>query len=73
MPMYMDIHDVPGVKAEDVARAHLRDVAVQGRHGVEYIIVVGLAGNILGSDSITNDLHICYRRTSNNWMRWSPP
>jgi class 3 adenylate cyclase len=37
MPMYMDIHDVPGVTAEDVAKAHLKDVAVQGKHGVEYI------------------------------------
>lgn len=37
MPMFMDIHDVPGVKPEDVARAHLKDLEVQGRHGVEYV------------------------------------
>ena len=37
MPMYMDIHDVPGVKPEDVAQAHLQDVKVQARHGVEYV------------------------------------
>jgi class 3 adenylate cyclase len=37
MPMYMDIHDVPGVTARDVAKAHLQDLAVQGKHGVEYI------------------------------------
>ena len=37
MPMYMDIHDVPGVTPDDVAKAHLKDLAVQGRHGVEYI------------------------------------
>jgi class 3 adenylate cyclase len=32
----MDIHDVPGVKPADVAHAHLKDMEVQGRHGVEY-------------------------------------
>jgi class 3 adenylate cyclase len=37
MPMYMDIHDVPGVQPEDVAKAHLKDLEVQGRHGVEYV------------------------------------
>ena len=37
MPMYMDIHNVPGVKADDVAKAHLQDVKVQHDHGVEYV------------------------------------
>jgi class 3 adenylate cyclase len=36
MPMFMDIHEVHGVKAEDVAGAHLADMNVQGRYGVEY-------------------------------------
>jgi class 3 adenylate cyclase len=36
MPLYIDIHDVPGVTPEDVASAHLKDVEVQARHGVEY-------------------------------------
>lgn len=36
MPLYIDIHDVPGVTPEDVAGAHLKDVEVQARHGVEY-------------------------------------
>lgn len=36
MPMYMDIHEIQGVTAEDVAKAHLADVKVQGRYGVEY-------------------------------------
>ena len=36
MPMYMDQHDLPGVKAEDVAKAHEADVAVQGKYGVNY-------------------------------------
>jgi class 3 adenylate cyclase len=34
--MYMDIHEVSGASAEDVAKAHAADVGVQGRHGVEY-------------------------------------
>src|SRR4051794_23734047 len=36
MPTYMDMHDIPGVKAEDVAKAHEADVATQGKYGVDY-------------------------------------
>ena len=37
MPTYIDIHDLPGdVTAEDLAKAHLADQQVQGKHGVEY-------------------------------------
>ena len=36
MPMYMDIHEVKGATAEDVAKAHEADMKVQGRYGVEY-------------------------------------
>jgi class 3 adenylate cyclase len=36
MPMYMDIHEVKGAKAEDVAKAHLADVETQQKYGVEY-------------------------------------
>jgi hypothetical protein len=36
MPTYIDIHDLPGVKAEDVAGAHEADVRVQGAYGVNY-------------------------------------
>jgi class 3 adenylate cyclase len=37
MPVYMDIHEVPGgVSAEDVAKAHAEDVKVQGKYGVHY-------------------------------------
>ena len=36
MPMYMDIHEVKGATAEDLAKAHAADVHVQGKHGVEY-------------------------------------
>jgi len=33
----MDIHEVPGVTPEDVAKAHLEDVKIQAKHNVEYI------------------------------------
>jgi uncharacterized protein DUF4242 len=36
MPTYMDMHDLPGVKAADVAVAHAADVKVQGQYGVNY-------------------------------------
>jgi hypothetical protein len=36
MPTYLDIHELPGVKAGDVAAAHQEDVRVQGRYGVNY-------------------------------------
>ncbi|HST31764.1 MAG TPA: nickel-binding protein, partial [Chthoniobacterales bacterium] len=37
MPTYMDIHDIPGgVSAEDVAKAHAKDVEVQDKYGVHY-------------------------------------
>lgn len=36
MPTYMDIHDLPGVKAEAVADAHAADVRIQDKYGVNY-------------------------------------
>ena len=36
MPLFMDVHNVPGVKAEDVAKAHQEDLRIQGEHGVDY-------------------------------------
>src|SRR5258706_16054446 len=37
MPTYIDIHDLPGVTPEDIAKAHHADLQVQGKHGVEYV------------------------------------
>jgi hypothetical protein len=37
MPRYMDVHNLPGVKAGDVAEAHLKDLQEQDKHGVSYI------------------------------------
>lgn len=36
MPTYMDIHDLPGVKASDVAGAHEADLRVGPAYGVDY-------------------------------------
>ncbi len=36
MSTYLDIHDLPGVTADDAAGAHAADVRVQGAYGVDY-------------------------------------
>ena len=33
MPLYMDLHILPGVKAGDVAQAHIQDLLIQDAHG----------------------------------------
>jgi class 3 adenylate cyclase len=33
----MDRHDLPGVRADDVAQAHLADLAAAARHGVQFL------------------------------------
>ena len=38
MPLYMDIHTVdPATPWEDIAKAHMADVAVQEEHDVDYL------------------------------------
>lgn len=38
MPLYMDVHsNVAGLTAAKVAEAHQRDLAHQGKHGVEFV------------------------------------
>ena len=39
------------------------------RHGVRFVVVGGLAGNIRGSADVTNDLDICYARDEENLKR----
>ncbi len=36
MPLYLDVHEVPGATAADLKKAHEADMAVQGRYGVDY-------------------------------------
>jgi class 3 adenylate cyclase len=37
MPLFMDRHDLPGTTAEEVAQAHLLDVAASAKHGVQFL------------------------------------
>ena len=37
MPLFIDIHEVTGATAEEIAHAHVQDVAVQGAYGVSYL------------------------------------
>ena len=37
MPTFIDIHDLPGVKASDVVGAHEADVRIQDAYGVNYV------------------------------------
>ena len=37
MPLFMDRHDVPGVTAEQVAQAHLADLDMGVKFGVQFL------------------------------------
>ncbi len=37
MPLFMDRHDVPGASAADVAEAHMKDLELAGKHGVQFL------------------------------------
>ena len=37
MPLYMDVHNLPGATADAVAGAHVRDLEEQAKHGVKYL------------------------------------
>jgi hypothetical protein len=38
MPLFMDVHQIAGrVSMDDVAKAHLADLQVQGAHDVRYL------------------------------------
>jgi hypothetical protein len=38
MPLYMDMHSLDGgVKADDVAKAHMADLQTQDQYGVRYL------------------------------------
>lgn len=37
MPLFMDRHDVPGVTAEQVAQAHLADIEMGAKFGVQFL------------------------------------
>jgi hypothetical protein len=37
MPLFMDVHNLPGVTAPAVAEAHVKDLQTQDRYGVKYV------------------------------------
>ena len=38
MPLFMDIHEkVDGANTEAVAQAHMKDLEIQGKYGVNYL------------------------------------
>jgi class 3 adenylate cyclase len=37
MPLFMDRHDIQGITAEQVAQAHLMDLAASSKHGVQFL------------------------------------
>lgn len=37
MPLYMDVHNLPGATAEAVSEAHMKDLEEQGNHDVKYL------------------------------------
>jgi hypothetical protein len=37
MPIFMDRHDVPGVTAEQIAQAHLADLEMGAKFGVQFL------------------------------------
>jgi class 3 adenylate cyclase len=37
MPLFMDRHDVPGATAADIAQAHVSDLAMEAKHGVQFL------------------------------------
>jgi len=38
-------------------------------HDVEFVVIGGIAGRLLGSPTVTNDLDICYARSEENHHR----
>ena len=37
MPLFMDIHNLPGATAQAVAQAHAQDLEKQGKYNVNYL------------------------------------
>jgi Protein of unknown function (DUF4242) len=37
MPLFMDVHNLPGATAAAVAEAHAKDLETQGAHNVNYL------------------------------------
>jgi hypothetical protein len=49
----------------------LAALATLQRHGVRFVVIGGVAGRLWGSPTMTNDVDICYERSSDNLERLS--
>jgi hypothetical protein len=47
----------------------IRALRTLDEHGVKFILIGGIAGRLLGSPTVTNDLDVCYRRSPDNVER----
>jgi hypothetical protein len=47
----------------------LRSFRTLDAHGVRFVVIGGLAGRLHGSPTVTNDLDVCYERSSDNLER----
>ncbi len=47
----------------------LRALRTFNEHGVRYVLIGGYASSVLGAPIVTNDLDVCYERTSDNMAR----
>jgi hypothetical protein len=47
----------------------LRALRTLDLHGVEFVVIGGIAGRLWGSPTVTNDIDVCYRRSPENLER----
>lgn len=52
-----------------VAFDPLRALRTLDRHGVRFVVIGGLGGRLHGSPTVTNDLDVCYERSTENLVR----
>ncbi len=44
-------------------------LGVLNRHGVQFVVIGGVAGRLWGSPTLTNDVDLCYERSDDNIVR----
>ena len=72
MPLYMDRHDVRGITAEQVAQAHLLDLAASPRYGVEFLSYwfdgANNAAFCLAKSPSPDEMQAVHRETHGTWV-----
>ena len=56
MPLFMDRHEVPAVTAEQVAQAHLADLEMEAKFGVQFLAYWFDADRVWLADTIRSSL-----------------